>query len=311
MNAVEMKEINKKFGDLTAVNRISLDIKKGEIFGLLGPNGAGKSTTINMLCGLLTPDSGEICIAGYNIKNDLNKIKRVIGIVPQYLAIYEELTARENIRFFASLYGLKGKELNESVDKALEFTGLSDAGKKLPKHFSGGMKRRLNIACGIVHNPEIIIMDEPTVGIDPQSRNHILDSVKKLNSRGTTVIYTSHYMEEVESICSRVAIIDHGKVIAQGSKEELKSLVHDRTRFIITTEVMSTLNLKDIFTIQGVQSVNQEDNRVIIHCDKGINNIGLIIDHFNKEEIPLMGVEMEMPDLEMVFLTLTGRNLRD
>lgn len=311
MNAIEIKELTKKFGDLTAVNRVNLNIKKGEIFGLLGPNGAGKSTTINMLVGLLNPNKGEILIDGKSIKTSPNQIKSKIGIVPQYLAIYEELTAYENVKFFGSLYGIKGEKLKEHVDYALGFTGLKDAGKKLPKDFSGGMKRRLNIACGIVHKPEIVIMDEPTVGIDPQSRNHILESVIELNKQGTTVIYTSHYMEEVETICSQIAIVDHGKVIAQGTSKELKELIEDKTRFNIELKEKSDRDFKELLKVQGVDKVHAIDRKLDIFIDKGVSSIGHIINYLTANSIEIVGIDTVKPDLELVFLTLTGRHLRD
>lgn len=225
MVVVRIDQLTKKFGDTVAVDNISLEIETGEIFGLLGPNGAGKSTTIYILCGLLSMNKGKVEILGKDIRKEPNFTKRNTGIVPQDLAIYEELTAYENVKFFAGLYGLRGGELKQGVEEALEFVGLSDKARSFAKDFSGGMKRRLNIACAIAHKPKLIVMDEPTVGIDPQSRNHILQSVKKLNQMGCTIIYTSHYMEEVEEISSKIAIIDHRKVIAEGTKEELKAII--------------------------------------------------------------------------------------
>lgn len=219
MNILEVKDITKKYGDMVAVNGISFSVKKGEIFGLVGPNGAGKSTTINMITGLLVPDSGSIVFEeGASFK----KWRGSIGLVPQDLAIYPDLSARENVTFFAGLYGLKGAKLKERVDYALEMVGLLDQEKKHSEHFSGGMKRRLNIACAIAHNPKLIIMDEPTVGIDPQSRNYILEGIKALRTQGTTIIYTSHYMEEVDELCDRILIVDHGNIVEGGSVEEIK-----------------------------------------------------------------------------------------
>jgi ABC-2 type transport system ATP-binding protein len=213
MSILKLKDLVKRYDQNIAVDNISLDVGEGELFGLLGPNGAGKSTTINMVCGLLKPNQGEIIIDGVSLKEKPMECKSKLGLVPQEIALYDTLTAYENIEFFGKLSGLRGAKLTERVNEALEFVGLSDKSKSIPKSFSGGMKRRLNIACAIVHHPKVIIMDEPTVGIDPQSRNHILESVRKLNKMGSTVIYTSHYMEEVEALCTRIAIMDHGRLM--------------------------------------------------------------------------------------------------
>ena len=226
---------------------MSLEIKEGEIFGLLGPNGAGKSTTMNMICSLLKPTAGEVELFGYNIKTDVRKIKPLIGYIPQDLAIYGNLKAWENVELFTSLYDIKGKELKSAIDEALEFVELSDKRDAFAKTFSGGMKRRLNIACALGHKPKLLIFDEPTVGIDPQSRNFILDKIKKANKNGTTVIYTSHYMEEVEVLCDRVAIMDNGKIIACGTKEEIKDMVRkDSAQDISLEEVFLTLTGKKL-----------------------------------------------------------------
>lgn len=222
---VELKNLEKKYKDFKAVDINELNIKEGEIFGFLGPNGAGKTTTISILSGLYTKFSGDVKIFNKDIKKQSFDIKKQMGVVPQDLALVDDLTAYENVTFFAKLYGLKGEKLKSSVQETLEFVGLWDRKNDFPTKFSGGMKRRLNIACAIVHKPKLIIMDEPTVGIDPQSRNNILETVKKLNEQGSTIIYTSHYMEEIEAVCTDICIMDHGKIIARGNKEELKSLV--------------------------------------------------------------------------------------
>lgn len=311
MDIVKIKDLTKKFGDSYAVENISLDIKEGEIYGLLGPNGAGKSTTINIICGLLTSDKGSIQILDKDIKKDSNFTKMNIGIVPQDIAIYEDLTAFENIKFFASLYGLKGNELRERVEEALEFVGLTDKAKSFPKSFSGGMKRRLNIACAIAHRPKLIIMDEPTVGIDPQSRNHILQSVKKLNEMGCTIIYTSHYMEEVEEICTKIAIMDHGKVIAEGTKDELKSIITNTNSIWVTIDSITGISEEKIKGISGVISFEIDDKVVKINSSREVNNMDKIILFFTDNKIAIKNVENRAPDLETVFLTLTGRKLRD
>ncbi|MCQ2534165.1 MAG: ABC transporter ATP-binding protein [Clostridia bacterium] len=222
---VKLEGLIKKYDNKPVVDGLTLEIKEGEIFGLLGPNGAGKSTTMNMICSLLKPTAGNIELFGMDVKKDSKKIKPLIGYIPQDLAIYGNLKAWENVELFTSLYDVKGKDLKVAVDSALEFVELTDRRNSYAKTFSGGMKRRLNIACALGHKPKLLIFDEPTVGIDPQSRNFILERIKKANSDGTTVIYTSHYMEEIEAICTRIAIMDNGKIIAIGTKEELKNLV--------------------------------------------------------------------------------------
>lgn len=311
MEIVKITDLNKKFGDFTAVDNINLSIKEGEIYGLLGPNGAGKSTTINMICGLISITKGSIEILGKDTKKFENFTKKNIGVVPQDIAVYEDLTCIENVKFFASLYGLRGNELNQRSEEALEFVGLSDKAKESPSGFSGGMKRRLNIACTIAHKPKLIIMDEPTVGIDPQSRNHILQSVKKLNSQGCTIIYTSHYMEEIEHICTRIGIIDHGKVIAEGTKEELKDIVTNKNTVIITVNNGYLVDEDKLRKINGVSNVSLDENTVRIDSNKDVSNLDKIILYFTDNNIAIKNLESKMPDLETVFLTLTGRKLRD
>lgn len=222
---IRLENLIKRYGQKTVVNSVSIIISKGEIFGLLGPNGAGKSTTINMICGLTSITEGKIFVFGLDNRRELNKIKPRLGLVPQELAMHNDLKAWENLELFGGLYGLKGEKLKEGIKRALDFTGLTEYANKFPKNFSGGMKRRLNIACSIIHEPELLIFDEPTVGIDPQSRNHILNSIRTLNKNGATVIYTSHYMQEVEELCSRIGIMDNGNLIAVGTKEELCHLI--------------------------------------------------------------------------------------
>lgn len=311
MKVVKIKELVKKFGDNAAVDNISLVIEEGEVYGLLGPNGAGKSTIINIICGLLSKDRGMVEILGRDIQKDPNFAKKNIGIVPQDIAIYDDLTAYENIKFFAGLYGLQGSLLKERVEEALEFVGLTDKAKSRPGEFSGGMKRRLNIACAIAHRPKLIIMDEPTVGIDPQSRNHILQSVKELNKMGSTIIYTSHYMEEVEEISSRIAIIDHGKVIAEGTNEELKAIVTNTNSVWITVESTSRIEVDQLKGINGVTYVEIDQNLVKINSLADFNNLDKLILYFTEHLVSIKSIESKMPNLESVFLTLTGRKLRD
>jgi ABC-2 type transport system ATP-binding protein len=312
MTIVKFDQVTKKFGDVTAVDKVSLEIQEGEIFGLLGPNGAGKSTAINMITGLLSIDKGSIGIYGKDVRKDIMTTRSYVGIVPQDIAIYEDLTSLENVKFFASLYGLRGKQLEEAALEALEFTGLSEKKNQMPKSFSGGMKRRLNIACAIAHKPKLIIMDEPTVGIDPQSRNHILQSVKKLNEMGSTIIYTSHYMEEVEEICTRIAIMDHGKVIALGTCSELENMINDRDVVVVTiSEPASKVDENIIREIPGVENVDIGENTVKITSAREVTNLDKIIQYFIENDLTIKSVESKTPDLETVFLSLTGRKLRD
>lgn len=244
---VKLDGLIKKYDNRPVVDGLSLEIKEGEIFGLLGPNGAGKSTTMNMICSLLKPTAGSVEVFGMDIKKDINKIKPLIGYIPQELAIYGNLKAWENVELFTSLYDIRGKELKGAIDEALDFVGLSEKRNSFAKTFSGGMKRRLNIACALGHKPKLLIFDEPTVGIDPQSRNFILEKIKAINKMGTTVIYTSHYMEEVEAICSKVAIMDNGKIVACGTKEELKNMVRkDPDEEVSLEQVFLTLTGKKL-----------------------------------------------------------------
>lgn len=311
MNVLEINQLTKKFGDYTAVDNLSLSVQEGEIFGFLGPNGAGKSTTIHIVASLLSATKGEIAIMGRKVAKNGKFAKQSIGFVPQDLAIYENMTAYENVHFFAGLYGLRGAELKRSVVEALEFVGLSDRQGSFPKNFSGGMKRRLNIACAIAHKPKLIIMDEPTVGIDPQSRSYILNSVRKLNRMGSTIIYTSHYMEEVEEICSRIAIVDHGKIIAEGTKAELKAIITNQKSISIAVRSADDVPLEELKGIVGVSTVEVADQTIHISSAVEINNLNAIIQLLVASGLEIRGVEGQEPSLETVFLTLTGRTLRD
>lgn len=311
MKIIEIKDLVKKYGDLVAVDNINLSIEEGEIYGLLGPNGAGKSTLISVISSLLHPTSGNVKMLGKDIKKNSIEIKRHLGLVPQSIAVYKNFTAYENVKLFGQLYGLRGADLNEKVEEALRFVGLEDVKNKKAETYSGGMLRRLNIACAIVHDPKVIIMDEPTVGIDPQSRNHILSSVKKLNKKGTTVIYTTHYMEEAETICSKIAIIDKGKVIVEGSKEELKDMINDKKSLSVRIDDIYKLDLKEIEGIKGVSEILVKDNDITINTKKEINNLDIIIKAVNQSEAKILDLGYKEITLETVFLSLTGRSLRD
>lgn len=305
-----LQEVVKRFGNMQALDHISFDINKGEIVGLLGPNGAGKTTAIRALSGLIGIDGGDITLFGE--KQDVNniKLKKNIGLVTQEVTVFEELTAEENLRFFGGLYGVKGELLKRRIKETLEFVGLKEYAKKVPGKFSGGMQRRLNIACALIHQPEFLIMDEPTVGIDPQSRNYILESVKQLAENGTTVLYTSHYMEEVQAIASRIIIMDQGRVIASGTLNELiKRMGYEET--IRLTVTVPSEELKESFgKIQGVKSVIQNNAEYIILSVAESGNLNRILD-VARQRGEVTNISAEKPTLEDVFLTLTGKRLRD
>ena len=308
---IQVEHLTKKFQGHEVLKGVSFDVYPGEVLCILGPNGAGKTTTINILTAALKSDGGTILFQGSPIGKQLRAYKQLLGIVPQEIALYEELSAERNIRFFASLYGLHGERLNTAVDWALEFAGLTDRRKDAVKTFSGGMKRRLNIACAVAHKPKLVIMDEPTVGIDPQSRNYILKSILQLRDEGMTVIYTTHYMEEVEAISSRIIIMDQGTIIATGTKESLKESIENEKRYIIEIEENGKIAREEFFAVEGVRSVKMEGNTIEITSLKGIENLDRIIALLtNKGEI-IRNITSENASLETVFLKMTGRKLRD
>ena len=305
----EMTNVVKRYGTHVALDHLNLTVKKGELLGLLGPNGAGKSTTIKALTGLTGYDTGEILLFGKKMTGSAIDIKRRLGVVPQDLALYETLSAKDNLEYFGRLYGLSGKNLKQRTDEVLKAIGLTDVAKNPPKTFSGGMKRRLNIGCAVMHKPELLILDEPTVGIDPQSRNHILDLIEDLSQSGTTVIYTSHYMEEVERLCSRVLIIDAGRVIANGSVEEITtSMLFEETMTMEVKNPTPTLT-DDIKKIQGVINCEISGRRLTVTSAAGSANLPRILDLAMPHVI--LGVTAHKPTLEDAFLSLTGKKLRD
>ncbi|SMC24961.1 ABC-2 type transport system ATP-binding protein [Clostridium acidisoli DSM 12555] len=308
---LEIQNLKKRYKDFVAVDSLNLNVEEGEIYGLLGPNGAGKSTTINTIIGLTKVNGGQIKIFGKKFNGTETDIKKQIGVVPQDIAVFEELSAYENVEFFGKLNGLRGTVLKERVKEALDFTGLWDRKKDKPGQYSGGMKRRLNIACAIVHRPKLIIMDEPTVGIDPQSRNHILESVKKLNEMGSTVIYTSHYMEEIEALCSRITIIDHGKEIATGTNEELKELILNEDKIDMELSHINEKIVEQIKLVNGVKACEVNGNEVAVTSEKNSENISAITAKIAEAKSKIISINVEKPTLERVFLTLTGRKLRD
>lgn len=307
---VEVKNLVKRYGEKLAVDNMNLTVSEGEILGLLGPNGAGKTTLINSIIGVTEIQSGEVNLFGKEFKKNAMEIKKNIGVVPQNLALFKEFTAIENVTYFAQLYGLKGSELKAAVKQALEFTNLWDRRNDYPKQYSGGMQRRLNIACSIVHKPKLIIMDEPTVGIDPQSRNHILESIRKLNQMGSTIIYSSHYMEEVEALCSRVAIMDNGRLIAEGTVEELAEYVLEEQIANITVTQPSYSLIAAVKELYGVKECNLSGNVMIVALDKG-SSISKVINAITQNGGAITKIHVEEATLEDVFLTLTGKKLRD
>lgn len=305
-----MKNVVKRYGEQTVVNHLSLEVIPGEILGLLGPNGAGKSTTINMLCGLINSDGGEITLFGQkqHIKN--LSVRHELGLVTQDITLFNELTVVENLRYVGGLYGLRGAALSERVKEVLDFIELDDHRKKKPKQLSGGMKRRLNIGCALLHKPKLIIMDEPTVGIDPQSRNHILESVKKLAAQGTTVIYTSHYMEEVEAVCDRIIIMDLGRIIAEGTVDELiKNTGHESTVHLSAINPTPALT-QQLEAVAGVKQVSLSGNKYTIISNADSGNINRITE-LAQQHGGIAGITEQKRSLEDVFLTLTGKSLRE
>lgn len=308
---VTVKKLEKNYHEKKAVDGINFVVNKGEILGLLGPNGAGESTTINILSTVLSADNGEITILGHDLRKDVKPIKQGIGIVPQDLAIYEEISAEKNVRFFASLYKVKGKQLEIMVKEALELVGLYDKKGDKPKTFSGGMKRRLNIACAIAHQPQLIIMDEPTVGIDPQSRNHILESIKTLKERGATVIYSTHYMEEVEAICDRIIIMNEGKIIAEGTKEELNQKVSDEITYYFCVKNLNRLSEQQLYEMNGITKVKLLESMLEITAEKSNDNLNSIISLMLASGCEIESMSSKEASLETTFLELTGRSLRD
>ena len=314
MSAIlQVQNLVKNYGDFKAVKGVSFHIEEGEIFSLLGPNGAGKTTTISMLSTLYKPTSGDATIGGHSITKDPMGVRGIIGVVPQDLALYEDLTARENLIFWGQMYNLSGKSLTTRVDEVLEQIGLTDKAKDRVKTYSGGMKRRVNIGVGLLHKPRLLFMDEPTVGIDPQSRRAILDTVKDLNNQSMTLLYTTHYMEEAEELSHRVGIIDHGEMIAIGTQKELTQQVGEAETLILhvgendDSEALAKV-LKDI---QGVQQATAVDHEVSVVCAEAEDVLAAVVTKANDRGIKIRSIDIREPNLEAVFLHLTGRALRD
>ena len=308
---IRIDNLVKRYGNFVALDHLKLEINEGEIFGLLGPNGSGKTTTISCLLALLKYDKGEIDIFGEKMTPDRYELKRNIGIVPQEVAVFDELTVRQNIDYFCGLYVNDKRRRKKLVGRAIEFVGLEKYIKMYPKQLSGGLLRRLNIACGIAHEPKIIIMDEPTVAVDPQSRNSILEGIKRLNAEGATIIYTSHYMEEIEQICSKIAIIDKGQCIAYGTKEELKKMIKTGETITIEGIVLEDENISDIENIPHVFDVSYTEQTLVVRCSGAKHNLIRILEYVNGKDISFGRVFSELPTLNDVFLEITGKKLRD
>jgi ABC-2 type transport system ATP-binding protein len=307
---IEVNNLKKSYGSLVALDHLSLNIEQGEVFGLLGPNGSGKTTAINCMLALLNYEEGDIRIFGKEMSPDAYDIKKDIGIVMQNVAVFDELTTYENIDYFCGLYIQDKKEKKRLVEEAITFTGLEDFRKFYPKKLSGGLLRRLNIACGIAHKPKLIFLDEPTVAVDPQSRNKILEGILELNRNGATIVYTSHYMEEVESICSRIMIIDKGKAIATGTKDELKAMINGGTKVTVEIGLISEESLTRLRNLPYIQTVELIDSQLQISSkDKDI--LEKVLNFLKDEKIAHTSIHSELPTLNDVFLEITGTQLRD
>lgn len=311
MNAIETHDLKKSFGDFQAVQGATFNARAGEVLSLLGPNGAGKSTTISMLSGLLVPTEGDASIMGHSITKEPEAAKASLGVVPQDIALYPDLSARENLVFWGKMYGLRGSVLSTRVDEVLEIIGLTDRQKDHIGKFSGGMKRRVNIGAALLHKPDVVIMDEPTVGIDPQSRRHILDNVKELNRQGMTVLYTTHYMEEAAELSNHIAIMDKGRVIAYGSHNELIKMVGEQTRIDVTLNTEAEKILDDWRTTEGVARIDALDGKITALVDDSNRVLPRLFDVASKHGVRITSVDIQEPNLETVFLHLTGRALRD
>jgi len=317
--AIEVQNLHKHFGEIRAVDGVSFNIEQGEIFSLLGPNGAGKTTTISMLSCLLRPEEGDALVLGHSIRKDPMGVKSVLGVVPQEIALYEDLSARENLTFWGKMYGLRGPALKSRVDEVLEVIGLADRAKERIKKYSGGMKRRVNIGVALLHKPQIMYLDEPTAGIDPQSRRSILDSILALKNQGTTVLYTTHNMEEAQELSDHIAIMDYGKLIASGTNEELGQIVGEMDRITLTINAESQNVLEAWKAVKGVKQVTAEacpdhgrgEWAYILLVDDSNQVLPRLFETAADKDVRITSVDIQEPNLETVFLHLTGRALRD
>jgi ABC-2 type transport system ATP-binding protein len=309
--AIQVQNLQKCFDAFTAVRKVDFEVLQGEIFSLLGPNGAGKSTTISMLSCLLEPSGGEAYVMGHSVTKEAQAVKRAIGVVPQDIALYGDLSARENLSFWGKMYGLRGNALAKRVDEVLEIIRLTDRQKDRVDKFSGGMKRRVNIGVALMHKPAVIIMDEPTVGIDPQSRRHILDNIKELNSQGMTVLYTTHYMEEAQELSDHIAIMDQGEIIACGTHSELVKMVGELDRINLTINTESEKVIADWKATAGVHRVSAEDGHLTILAEDSNLILPHLFESATQAKVRITSVDIQEPNLEAVFLHLTGKALRE
>lgn len=308
---IRVENLVKRYGDLLAIDHLNMEVREGEILGLLGPNGSGKTTLINCILSLLTHDKGDIRVFGKPMAPDAYDIKRDIGVIPQNVAVFNELTVYENIDYFCGLYVRDKAERKKLVEEAIDFVGLNDFRSFYPRKLSGGLLRRLNIACGIAHKPKLIILDEPTVAVDPQSRNNILEGIVKLNRQGATIVYTSHYMEEVEQICTRVIIIDKGRIIAQGTKEELNAMINVGENVLVESVELDHDLLESVRHLPNVSHVEYGNRNLSVTFTKGRNNLINLMELFRQNNISYGSVYSKLPTLNDVFLEFTGKQLRD
>lgn len=308
---IEIDNLVKRYGTALALDHLNLSVEEGEVFGLLGPNGSGKTTAINCMLALLKYDKGSVRIFGEEMRPDSYEAKKRIGVVLQDVAVFDQMNVKENIDYFCGLYVKDQNKRKELVEEAIQFVGLEEHWKKRPKQLSGGLLRRLNIACGIAHKPELIFMDEPTVAVDPQSRNKILENIQELNRQGSTIVYTSHYMEEVEQICSRIAIIDHGRRVAVGTKEELKNMIKTGETVTIESVAVTEEQIQYIRHMKNVYEVEYQDTTLVIRCGKGQHNLIHVLQYLQEQQVVFGRVFSELPTLNDVFLEITGKQLRD
>jgi ABC-2 type transport system ATP-binding protein len=308
---ITVRSVSKYFKNIKALEKVSFNIEKGEIFGILGPNGAGKSTIVNILNTLVKPDEGDVIIDGVNIKNDGETIKLIMGVVPQEIALYEELSAYENLMFWGGLYDITKQELKKNVNKTLEIVDLVSRKDDRIKTFSGGMKRRINIACSLLHNPKILVLDEPTVGVDPQNRNHIFEVIERLNYEGMTIIYTTHYMEEAERFCDKISIIDVGRIIAQGTLKELRQISDVKDLLTIKLADINSETISRIISENPLFRFDSTSNTLKVECSNIGNDTSIIINQIQNSGGVIERIYTQGTNLESIYLKLTGKELRD